>query len=300
MSQFIIRKAAVLGAGMMGAQIAAHLANAQIPVLLFDLPAADLANAQLADTRKAANRNIEKAIAELSKRTPPPLAKPELSAYINAANYETDLAQLSDCDLVIEAITETMALKEALYAKIVPFLSPSAVLASNTSGLSIKRLAATLPEALQARFCGVHFFNPPRYMHLVELIGHDANPPPLLDQLESWLVSHLGKGVVRAHDTPNFIANRVGIFSILATIHHTERLGLSFDLVDALTGKLIGRPTSATYRTADLVGLDTLAHVIQTLHHSLPSKGEQADPWHRFYKLPNWFSALISRGALGQ
>ena len=285
MSNFIVRKAAVLGAGVMGAQIAAHLANAEVPVVLFDLPAKD----------GDPNGIVKKAIAGLKKLEPSPLATQDRLAYIDAANYEQHLEQLRDCDLIIEAIAEKMEWKDDLYRKIAPFIAPNAIIASNTSGLSINRLSEGLPEALRAQFCGIHFFNPPRYMHLVELIATQTTAPALLDHLESWLVSRLGKGVVRALDTPNFVANRVGVFSMLAVMHHTARLGLGFDVVDALTGPLIGRPKSATYRTADVVGLDTLAHVVKTMQDTLAD-----DPWHSFYTVPAWLAALIGQGALGQ
>jgi 3-hydroxyacyl-CoA dehydrogenase len=285
LSNFIVRRAAVLGAGVMGAQIAAHLANAEVPVLLFDLPAKE----------GDANGIVNRAIGALRKLEPSPLASKDRVAYIDAANYSQHLEQLRDCDLIIEAIAEKTEWKDDLYRQIAPFIAPDAIIASNTSGLSINRLSEGLPEALRSRFCGIHFFNPPRYMHLVELIATQSTDPALLDNLESWLVSRLGKGIVRARDTPNFIANRVGVFSILAVMHHTERLGLGFDVVDALTGPLIGRPKSATYRTADVVGLDTLAHVIKTMQDSLPD-----DPWHGYYAVPAWLSALIGKGALGQ
>jgi 3-hydroxyacyl-CoA dehydrogenase len=285
LSNFIVRKAAVLGAGVMGAQIAAHLANADVPVVLFDLPAAT----------GDANGIVRKAIDGLRRLEPSPLASKDRVAYIDAANYGADLEQLRDCDLIIEAIAERMEWKDDLYRRIAPFIAPTAIIASNTSGLSINRLAEGLPEVLRSRFCGIHFFNPPRYMHLVELIATRGTAPALLDDLESWLVSRLGKGIVRALDTPNFVANRVGVFSILAVMHHTQRLGLGFDVVDSLTGPIIGRPKSATYRTADVVGLDTLAHVIKTMQDTLP-----ADPWHGYYGVPVWLAALIAKGALGQ
>jgi 3-hydroxyacyl-CoA dehydrogenase len=285
LSNFIVRKAAVLGAGVMGAQIAAHLANAEVPVVLFDLPAKE----------GDPNGIVRKAIDALKKLEPSPLATKDRVAYIDAANYSQHLDQLKDCDLIIEAIAEKTEWKDDLYRKISPFISPDAIVASNTSGLSINRLSEGLPEALRSRFCGIHFFNPPRYMHLVELIATRTTDPALLDNLESWLVSRLGKGVVRALDTPNFVANRVGVFSILAVMHHTQRLGLGFDVVDSLTGPIIGRPKSATYRTADVVGLDTLAHVIKTMQDTLPD-----DPWHGYYGVPAWLAALIGKGALGQ
>jgi 3-hydroxyacyl-CoA dehydrogenase len=284
-SSLQVRKAAVLGAGVMGAQIAAQLVNANVPVVLFELAAND----------PDPNANVQRALANLSKLEPAPLASAAKAAYIDAANYDQHLEQLRDCDLVIEAIAERMDLKRSLYDRVAAHIAEHAVLATNTSGLSVNALAQALPEPLRERFCGVHFFNPPRYMYLVELIGARQTRPELLDQLEAFLTTTLGKGVIRAKDTPNFIANRVGVFSILAAFHHTRRLGLGFDLVDALTGPLIGRPKSATYRTADVVGLDTLAHVVNTMKETLPD-----DPWHRYFDLPDWYRSLLEQSALGQ
>jgi 3-hydroxyacyl-CoA dehydrogenase len=284
-SSVIIRKAAVLGAGVMGAQIAAHLANAGVPSLLFELAAAE------GDPSASARKAVE----NLRRLEPAPLAVASRAAHIQPANYDEHLPLLRECDLVIEAISERMDWKTDLYRRIAPHLGEHAIFASNTSGLSINRLAEVLPAELRHRFCGVHFFNPPRYMHLVELIPAAATAPKLLDELETFLVTALGKGVVRAKDTPNFIANRVGVFSLLATIHHAERLGIGFDTVDALTGSLIGRPRSATFRTADVVGLDTFAHVVNTMRETLPN-----DPWHGCYTLPQWLTGLIEKGALGQ
>src|SRR3546814_820163 len=185
--------------------------------------------------------------------------------------------------------------KQDLYEKIAPFVADHAVLASNTSGLGINKLAEVLPEKLRSRFCGVHFFNPPRYMHLAELIPAKGTDKAVLEGLETFLTTTLGKGVVYARDTPNFIGNRIGVFSILSTIHHTAETGLGFDEVDALTGPLAGRPKSATYRTSDVVGLDTMAHVIKTMADTLPD-----DPWHKYFKSPKWLAALVEKGALGQ
>jgi len=284
-SHFLVRKAAVLGAGVMGAQIAAHLVNAGVPVVLFDLPAKEGDRSGIAS----------KAIEQLKKLEPSPLATTGVADYIDPANYDEHLARLSDCDLVIEAISERLDWKQSLYEKVAPHIGAHAIFASNTSGLSIDSLAQACPASLRRRFCGIHFFNPPRYMHLVELIAQRETEPALIDQLETFLVSTLGKGVVRAKDTPNFVANRIGVFSMLATMIQTERFGLGFDVVDALTGPAIGRAKSATYRTADVVGLDTLAHVIRTMDESLPD-----DPWHRCYRAPEWLAALVAKGALGQ
>ena len=285
MNKLIVKKAAVLGAGVMGAQIAAHLANADVPVVLFDLPAKD----------GDKNGVVKKALDGLKKLDPAPLASKDKLKFIDAANYEEHLPLLAECDLVIEAIAERMDWKNDLYAKIAPHIGGNAIVASNTSGLSMNALAQGLPEAVRPRFCGIHFFNPPRYMHLVEIIGTQSTDAGTLDALETWLTSRLGKGVIRALDTPNFVANRIGVFSILAVMHHTAAFGLGFDEVDALTGPKIGRPKSATYRTADVVGLDTLAHVVKTMQDTLPD-----DPWHAHFNVPAWLKGLIEQGALGQ
>jgi 3-hydroxyacyl-CoA dehydrogenase len=269
----------------MGAQIAAHLVNAKVPVVLFDLPA------------KEGDRNgiVSKAIENLTKLSPAPLGHKSLAGQIEAANFDDHLDKLKDCDLIIEAVAERMDIKHGLYAKIAPFIASHAIFATNTSGLSITELSQGFDSNLKARFCGVHFFNPPRYMYLVEIIPIPDTKTDILDELEIFLTSTLGKGVVRAKDTPNFIANRIGVFSMLATMHHTQAFKLGFDEVDALTGPLIGRPKSATYRTADVVGLDTMANVIRTMDSKLPS-----DPWHQYFKAPAVLSALIEKGALGQ
>ncbi|SEP39036.1 3-hydroxyacyl-CoA dehydrogenase/enoyl-CoA hydratase family protein [Nitrosovibrio sp. Nv6] len=283
--KFIVRKAAVLGAGVMGAQIAAHLINANVETLLFELPA----------EQDNPNANVIKAVENLKKQDPAPLSISAKAAFIQPSNYGQNLELLRDCDIVIEAIAERMDWKSELYKKVAPYLGEHSVFASNTSGLSINQLAKAFPENLRHRFCGIHFFNPPRYMHLAELIPCTESDAAMLDDLEAFLVTYLGKGVIRAKDTPNFIANRIGVFSMLATMHHAREFGLAFDVVDALTGPLIGRPKSATFRTADVVGLDILAHVIDTMRDTLPH-----DPWHRYFAVPVWLQGLIETGALGQ
>ncbi|MBC7574899.1 MAG: 3-hydroxyacyl-CoA dehydrogenase family protein, partial [Herminiimonas sp.] len=285
MSNFIVKKVAVLGAGVMGAQIAAHCINARVPVVLFDLPAKE----------GPKNGIVLRAIENLKKLSPAPLGNKDHAALIEVANYADDLALLEGCDLIIEAIAERMDWKHDLYKKVAPHIAPNAIFASNTSGLSITALSEGFDAELKARFCGVHFFNPPRYMHLVELIPTAATRPEILDQLESFLTSTLGKGVVRAKDTPNFIANRVGIFGMLATIHEAEKFGLSCDVVDDLTGAKLGRAKSGTFRTADVVGLDTMGHVIKTMQDTLAD-----DPFFAVYKTPEVLAKLVAAGALGQ
>ncbi|AVR98652.1 3-hydroxyacyl-CoA dehydrogenase/enoyl-CoA hydratase family protein [Pseudoduganella armeniaca] len=286
MSNFSVKKVAVLGAGVMGAQIAAHCVNAKVQVVLFDLPGKE-------GTPK--NGIVLKAIEGLKKLSPAPLGDKEDAALIQVANYEDNLDQLADCDLIIEAIAERLDWKHDLYKKVAPHIGQNAIFASNTSGLPIHQLAEGFDADLKARFCGVHFFNPPRYMHLVELIPTEATRPEILDQLETFLTSVLGKGVVRAKDTPNFIANRVGIFGMLATIHQAEKFGLSVDVVDDLTGAKLGRAKSGTFRTADVVGLDTMGHVIKTMQDNLKD-----DPFAAVYKTPDVLAKLIEKGALGQ
>jgi 3-hydroxyacyl-CoA dehydrogenase len=280
-----IRRAAVLGAGVMGAQIAAHLANAGIAVWLYDLPAPG----------GDKNAHVNKALAGLQRLKPNPMALDSVRGLIQAANYEQHLGRLGGCDLVLEAITERLDWKHELYRNVAPHLGEHSVLATNTSGISIKALAEALPQGLRGRFCGAHFFNPPRYMQLLELIPHPDTRVEVLDLLEGFLTTVLGKGVIRARDTSGFIGNRIGVFSMLSLIHHGQRHGLAPDLVDRLTGPGIGRPKSATFRTADVVGLDTLAHVVATLAQTLPE-----DPWQRYFRLPDWMQGLIDRGALGQ
>lgn len=282
---FYIQKIAVLGAGVMGAQIAAHCVNAGFETLLYDLASDDGPH----------NAIVNQSIANLAKLKPAPIATRQATQFLKAKNYTDHLPDLLQCDLIIEAIGERLEWKEALYRQIIPFLKDEAILVSNTSGLSLNTLSAVLPETRRRLFCGVHFFNPPRYMHLAELIPSKSTAPELLDQLETWLTRYLGKGVVRAKDTPNFIANRVGVFSLLCTLHHAEKMGLGLDEVDALTGELLGRPKSATCRTMDVVGLDTMAHVVQTMETLLKD-----DPWHSLFQLPDWLHGLIDAGYLGQ
>jgi 3-hydroxyacyl-CoA dehydrogenase len=270
---------------VMGAQIAAHCVNAKVSAVLFDLPSRE----------GPKNAVAAGAIERLKKLNPAPLVNEADAIHIEAANYDEDLEKLRSCDLVIEAIAERMDWKHELYRKVGPFIAPHAIFATNTSGLSIATLAEALPPELRERFCGVHFFNPPRYMHLVELILTSATSDWIADALETFLTTVLGKGVVRAFDTPTFVANRVGTFGMLATMAEAERYGLTVDVVDDLMGKRLGRGKSAIFRTADIVGLDTLAHVVRTMQETLKD-----DPFHPLYALPTSVAKLLERGSLGQ
>ena len=285
MSRFNVRKVAVLGAGVMGAQIAAHLVNCKVPVVLFDLPAKE----------GPKNGIVTKAVENLKKMKPAPLGVAEDAALIQQANYEEHLEELRGCDLIIEAIAERLDWKEDLYKKIAPFVNDKAILATNTSGLSITAMANVLPEQLRSRFLGIHFFNPPRYMTLLELIPTEYTAASVVDQLETFSTSVVGKNVLRAYDTPNFIANRVGVAGMLLTFREVERSGLGYDIVDDLTGKKLGRASSATFRTADVVGLDTMAHVIKTLQN-----GAKDDPFNGAFDTPASLTKLLEKGNFGQ
>ena len=287
MTSFQVKKVAVLGAGVMGAQIAAHLVNVKVPVILFDLAAKE----------GPKNGIVTRAVDNLKKLKPSPLGVAADADLIRPANYEEHMDLLRECDLVIEAIAERMDWKLDLYQKIAPFVAPHAIVASNTSGLSITKLSEALPEAIRPRFCGIHFFNPPRYMTLVELIVTPTTEPAILDHLEVFVTSSLGKGVVRAKDTPNFIANRIGIAGMLSTMKEVENYGLTYDVVDDLTGKRLGRASSGTFRTADVVGLDTMAHVIRTLQDNL---SEETDPFYGSFSTPPVLAKLLELGHLGQ
>jgi 3-hydroxyacyl-CoA dehydrogenase len=295
MNRFQVKKVAVLGAGVMGAQIAAHLVNVRVPVVLFDLPANPKDGASAPSSSK--NDIVAKAVEGLKKLKPSPLGVKDDAGLIQQANYEEHMEQLRDCDLIIEAIAERMDWKLDLYRKIAPFVAPHAIVASNTSGLSITKLSEALPAEMKPRFCGIHFFNPPRYMVLVELINTPTTDARILDDLETFVTSGLGKGVVRAKDTPNFIANRVGIAGMLATMREVEKFGLTYDVVDDLTGKKMGRASSGTFRTADIVGLDTMGHVIKTLQDTL---SPQTDPFYESFGTPEVLKTLLEKGNLGQ
>jgi len=243
----LIQKAAVLGAGTMGSRIAAHLANAGLPVVLLDIPASAPIAAQ--------------AIEALRKSKPAALFDPSLAGRIVPGNFENDLALLADCDWVIEAVTENLAIKQALFEKVIPHLKPDAILTTNTSGLPIASIASGMPPGIRRRFFGTHFFNPPRYMRLVEIIATPETDAAAIEAVSAFTDLRLGKEVVFARDTPNFIANRIGLFTMLEAVRLMQEEDLSIEEVDALTGTAIGWPRTGTFRLADLVGLDVMAHV---------------------------------------
>jgi 3-hydroxyacyl-CoA dehydrogenase len=295
MSRFNVKKVAVLGAGVMGAQIAAHLANVKVPVILFDLPAKE----------GPKNGIVTRAVDGLKKLKPSPSGRGRRCG----ADWPGQLRRASGTAARLRPDHRGDCRAHGLEARSVqkdcaPFMAPHAIVASNTSGLSITKLSEVLPEEIKPRFCGIHFFNPPRYMLLVELINTPTTQPQILDDLETFVTSSLGKGVVRAKDTPNFIANRIGVAGMLSTMKEVENFGLSYDVVDDLTGKKLGRASSGTFRTADVVGLDTMAHVIKTLQDTLSGDAAAGvgkfDPFYASFATPEVLKTLLEMGHLGQ
>jgi 3-hydroxyacyl-CoA dehydrogenase len=294
-----IEKAAVLGAGTMGAQIAAHLANAGIPTLLLDIPPRELtpeeqskgSSLEAPDVR---NRIARSGLEAARKAKPAAFFTPELSSLVTVGNFDDDLAKLKDCDLIIEAVVENLEIKRSLYERVDQYRKPGSIVASNTSGIPIHLLAEGRSEDFRQHFLGVHFFNPPRYLHLVEIIRTEWTKPEVSCFMFGFLDQRLGKGVVPAKDRPNFIANRIGTFGALYTIKTMLDDGYSIEEVDKITGPAVGRPKSATFRTFDIVGLDVFAHVIRNLYEALPDDEERA-----MFVAPDFLTKMVERGLLG-
>ncbi len=281
-----IGKAAVLGAGVMGAAIAAHLANAGIPTLLLDIPPRD------GDDRNAVVRaGLERA----RKSKPASFSSCRAPGLVEVGNFDDDLTRLAECDWIIEAVVENLDIKRSLYARIAPHVGPRALVTSNTSGLSAAALSDALPEGLRPRFLVTHLFNPPRYLKLLELVRGPDTDDAVVAFFEAFGERVLGKGIVHAKDTPNFIANRVGCFGIFHGLRVMLDKGDTVAEVDKLTGKAIGRPGSASFRTADLVGLDTLAHVADNLYQRL-----EHDPHRSLFDPPDFMKRLVASGQLGE
>ena len=295
-----IRKVGVLGAGTMGARIAAHFANAGVPSVLLDIVPSELTKEEQAKglTRnhpRVRNRLAEAGLAAAVKSRPAAFFVPERARLITPGNFEDHLAWLRDCDWVIEAIVEDREAKRELFRQVLALRSPGTVLSSNTSGISIGSLTEGWSEEARQHFLGTHFFNPPRYLKLLEIVPTSETLPEVVDKVSSFGEIVLGKGAVVAKDTPNFIANRIGLFSTLKTICVMQNEGYTVEEVDALTGPAIGFPKSATLRTLDIVGLDILAHVVKNLAESLPN-----DEQHGLFQLPELLRTMLQRRMLGE
>ncbi|HLI86710.1 MAG TPA: 3-hydroxyacyl-CoA dehydrogenase NAD-binding domain-containing protein [Bryobacteraceae bacterium] len=278
-SPVLIRKVGVLGAGTMGSRIAAHFANAGLPVVLLDI----------VSPRGPRGAVAAQALEALKKSKPAAFYEPGAAARIVTGNFDDDAALLADCDWVVEAVTENLAIKQALLEKIEPRLKADAILTTNTSGLPVASIAAKLPEARRRRWFGTHFFNPPRYMRLVELIPTSEADPRVMEAVSQFADVRLGKEVVPARDTPNFIANRIGVFVMLQAVKLMQSEDLTVEEVDALTGTAIGWPRTGTFRLADLVGLDVLANVAANFAQS---RGEAV-------ALPPFVQTMLERRWLG-
>jgi len=294
-----IRKVAVLGAGTMGARLAAHLANASVPTLLLDIIPGELTPEERAkgwgiDTPQVRNRMARMGLDAALKSRPAAFFAPEAARLITLGNFEDDLAKVKDYDWVIEAVTEDLAVKRSLLDKVQAVRSSNAIVSSNTSGISISSISAGFSEEFRRHFLGAHFFNPPRYLHLLEIIPTPDTLPGVVDAISRFGDIVLGKGVVAAKDTPNFIANRIGVFTTLDILCIMQEDGYTIEEIDALTGPVLGMPKSATFRTMDIVGLDVLAHVVKNLRESLPN-----DEQHALFQTPSVVQQMIERGLLG-
>src|SRR5260221_6019050 len=282
-----IHKVAVLGAGTMGARIAAHLANAGMPSFLLDIvpPGAE---------GGARNKIAVAGLDAARKAKPAAFFEPSLASLVTPGNFEDDLARVAEVDWIIEVVVEGLEIKRALLSKVEALRKPGTIITTNTSGLPIAKIAEGFSEDFRRSWFGTHFFNPPRYMRLLEIIRIPETDDAAVEAISTFADLHLGKGVVFAKDTPNFIANRIGTFSVLNAMRLMQELDLTIEEVDALTGPVLGWPRSATFRTLDMVGLDILAHVVA----NMGSLEGQGNPPHTV-PLPDFFRKMLECKMLG-
>ena len=296
-----IKRVAVIGAGTMGSQIAAHIANVGIPCDLLDIPPTALTNEERAngltlDSPAVRNRIAQSALDRMkSAKARSPFYAPDAAELIRVGNFHDYAEWLTTADWIIEAVVENLAVKQRVHQQIDGHRKSGTLVSSNTSGISIRAIAEDLSEDYRECFLGAHFFNPPRYMYLIELIPTDTTRPDLVKFISDFAEHTLGKGVVRCKDTPNFIANRIGIFSILHTIHLTLAEGYTIDEVDAITGPPMGRPRSATFRLGDIIGLDVLVDVANNVYQNAPN-----DERREVFRVPDFILEMIKKGWLGE
>ncbi|MDQ3634740.1 MAG: 3-hydroxyacyl-CoA dehydrogenase family protein, partial [Acidobacteriota bacterium] len=294
-----VEKAAVLGAGTMGAAIAAHLSNAGIPTLLLDIAPKELNETEERkglplDSYHVRNRIVGEMFDAAKKLKPAPFMLGDNANLIELGNFEDDMEKLKDCDLVIEAVVERLDIKHKIFAEVEKYRKPGSIIASNTSGIPIKDIAEPFSDDFKKHFLGTHFFNPPRYMKLVEVIPTEWTDGEVACKVHGFMDKRLGKGVVSAKDEPNFIANRVGTFGMMATIHEMLNMGFTPTEVDQMTGKAMGHASSATFRTSDLVGLDVLAHVNKNLYPAIPN-----DEDREAFQIPDVVNKMLEKKHLG-
>ena len=294
----LIKKAAVLGSGVMGSGIAAHLANIGIPTLLLDIVPRELTEDEKAkgltlEDKQVRNRISSQSIQKLVKQKPAPLAVKKNLALIEAGNLEDDLIKLKDVDWVIEVVVENLNVKKQVFEKVEQYRKPGSIISSNTSGISVEAMAEGRSEDFKKHFLGTHFFNPPRYLKLLEVIPTQYTSQEVISFMKTFGEDVLGKGVVLAKDTPNFIANRIGTYGLLITVQEMLKGGYSVGEVDSVTGPLIGRPSSATFRTLDVVGLDTFAHVAGNVYEKVTGKEQEV------FEVPAFMKTMLEKGWLG-
>lgn len=294
-----IRKAAVLGSGIMGSRIACHLANKGVEVLLLDIPPRELSDAEKAkglttDHPVVRNRITNDNLAAAIKSNPSPLFDKKFASRISTGNFDDDLPKIKDSDWIIEVVVERLDIKQQLFERVEKFRTPGTLISSNTSGIPIHLMTEGRSEDFARHFCGTHFFNPPRYLRLLEVIPTPKTDPEVIHFFMEYGDLYLGKTTVLAKDTPAFIANRIGIFGIMDLFHQVKELDMSVEEVDKLTGTLLGRPKSATFRTSDVVGLDTLVHVANGLYEN-----GKDDEKRDVFKLPDFIGTLMENKWFG-
>ncbi|REK59095.1 MAG: 3-hydroxyacyl-CoA dehydrogenase [Geobacillus sp.] len=293
-----IQKAAVLGSGVMGSGIAAHLANVGIPTLLLDIVPRELTKEEEAkgltlEHKEVRNRLANQALQKLLKQKPAPFMSKSNLALIETGNFADDFHRLAEVDWIIEAVVENLEIKKSVFAMVDEVRKPGTIVSSNTSGISIETMAEGRSEDFKKHFLGTHFFNPPRYLKLLEIIPTKDTDPEVVSYMKTFGEEVLGKGVVMAKDTPNFIANRIGTYGLLVTVREMMKGGYSVGEVDSLTGPLIGRPKSATFRTLDVVGLDTFIHVANNVFEKVEGEEKEA------FRVPDFMKAMLEKGWIG-
>jgi len=293
-----IKKVAVLGSGVMGSGIACHFANIGLEVLLIDIVPRELTDVEKVkgltlESKQVRNRIVDGALKAALKSKPSPIYKTEFAKRITTGNFDDDLPKIKDCDWVIEVVIERLDIKQQVFANVDKYRKKGALVTSNTSGISIEKMIEGRSEDFQKHFCGTHFFNPPRYLKLFEIIPSTKTNPEVIEFLGDYARRFLGKTTVHAKDTPAFIANRIGTFSIMYLFNNVKKYGLNITEIDKLTGTLIGRAKSATFRTADVVGIDTLVHVANGIKDSTKDEGND------FFAIPDYIQKMLDNGWLG-
>src|SRR5476651_537232 len=290
MSQRSIKKVAVLGSGVMGSRIACHFANIGVQVLLLDIVPKDAP----AGDKKARNKIVNDALDFALKSNPSPVYLKSFAKRIATGNFDDDLPKIAECDWVIEVVVERLDIKQKVFENVEKYRKPGTLITSNTSGIPIHLMAEGRSDDFKKNFCGAHFFNPPRYLKLLEIIPTKDTEPEVTSFLMEYGEKFLGKTTVLAKDTPAFIGNRIGVFSIMSILHYVDKTGMTVEEVDKLTGPVIGHPKSATFRTTDVVGLDTMIHVANGLKENAPN-----DEANVLFAIPDYVSGMSKNNWLG-